>query len=164
MYTITDLQPNQRFSDCFQHPTTGNKRNCTRAAGCSIHRSMLPHRVLTFHSNLHLLAMSLSSWVVSNWTPVPVRVTLSNPVPENSPWADRPDAVVCLYTGCYGCWSHPPLAAKTDNMAFTPSLTVIMKNTVNSHLSTKFKLKALEGFWFEICLPKKKKWFQHDKI
>lgn len=90
MCTMMDLQSNQSFSDCFQHPATGNKSNCTRAAGCSIYRSMLPsHRVLTFHSNLHLLAMSLSSWVVSNWTPVPVRVTLSNPVPENSPWADR---------------------------------------------------------------------------
>lgn len=91
----------QRFSGCFQHPTTANKRNSTRPAGCSIYRSMSPpHRVLAFHSNLHLLAMSLSSWVVSNWTPVPARATLSNPVHENSLEAGRHDAVVCLCTGC----------------------------------------------------------------
>ena len=58
---------------------------------------MLPSRsVLTFHSNLHLPAMSLSSWVVSNKTPVPVGVTLGNPVHLNSLGAGRHDAVVSL--------------------------------------------------------------------
>lgn len=44
-------------------PFEGNKRNPAKAAGCSIYSSMFPpHSVLTFHRNLHLLAMSRSSW------------------------------------------------------------------------------------------------------
>lgn len=47
----------------FSTPHEENKRDPARAAGCWIYSSMFPpHSVLAFHRNLHLQAMSTSSW------------------------------------------------------------------------------------------------------